>query len=537
MLRSTGERTLGSTLSGIDCIIVIIYILASVTIGLWVGRRNQTAEDYFLAGRQMTWPYIGGSLFASNISTTTLVGLAGAAYVTGISVYNYEWMATVVLAIFAIFFIPIILRSGVFTMPQFLELRFSPISRIYFACLTLFLNVVVDTAGGLYAGTVLLSKFISGVEQWQLTAGLAVAAGAYTISGGLTSVMITDVIQAVILVIASILITVYALDKLGDWDSVVTTIPAAKLSLIQPLSDPDMPWLGLLLGVPLLGFYFWNTNQFMAQRMLAAPNAEEARLGALFAGALKIPVLWIMVLPGTMAAVLYPNLTSGDEAYPTLLLDLLPTGILGLAVAGFVAALMSSISSTLNSASTLVTMDFVQPLAPQISQSKLMRIGQVATFLFMLFSVIWAPQIGRFPSLFAYLQQVLAYAVGPVLVLFFFGVFWSRANARGAHATIVIGLLSAIVLFFLNVVYHQTDIHFLYIAPIVFAISSIAMVIASLSDNATQRHPESTSVLLFSWSEFTQETLQVMARPLLRNYLLLSAVLIVTTIAVVYVWR
>lgn len=344
---------LGISLHPIDIGLISAYFVIAIGLGIWFGRKHDTASDFFLAGRGMLWPVIGLSLFASNISSTTLVGLAGSAYSTGISVFNYEWMAAVVLVVFAVFFLPAILRAQVYTMPEFLSKRYDDRARTYFSLLTLFLNIVVDTAGGLFAGALLLQMMFPALDIWTTVTVLAIAAGIYTIAGGLAAVMFTDAIQAVLLVIGSVLITIFALEQVGGWDAVVAAVPQDKLSLIRPPGDPGVPWPGLVTGVFLLGFYFWCTNQFMVQRLLAAKNINHGRWGALFAGFLKLPVLFIMVVPGTIAILLYPDIEDPNLVYPTMLVDLLPVGIMGLVLAGFVAALMSQIDSTLNSASTL----------------------------------------------------------------------------------------------------------------------------------------------------------------------------------------
>ena len=240
------------------------------------------------------------------------------------------------------------------------------------------------------------------------------------------------------------------------------------LSLIRPLDEPGVPWLGLFTGLPLLGFYFWCTNQFMVQRVLSAKNLQHGRLGSLFAGLLKLPVLFIMVLPGTFAILLFPDLPKADLVYPTLMFELLPVGLLGLVMAGFIAALMSQIDSTLNSASTLVTMDFVAKAKPQLSQKQLMVVGRWITFIFMVLAVLWAPQIERFGSLFKYLQKVLSYTVPPVVAMFLVGIFWKRANAQGAFFSLVIGVVLGAICFYMNDIAGITSVHFLYVAPILF---------------------------------------------------------------------
>jgi len=315
-------------------------------------------------------------------------------------------------------------------MPEFLERRFDGRARTYFSLLTLFLNIVVDTAGSLYAGGLLLKLIFPGIPMWQTISVLALIAGIYTIAGGLAAVIYTDAIQTAFLLIGSIVITITAFDKLGgSWDIITSSVSGAKLSLIRPLDDAGVPWLGLFTGLPILGFYFWCTNQFMVQRTLSAKDTNNGRWGSLFAGFLKLPELFIMVLPGTMAILLYPHLKNPDMVYPTLMFDHLPTGLLGFALAGFIAALMSQIDSTLNSASTLVTMDFIRRWKPKLDNRQLMKVGRWVTFGFMILAALWAPQIEKFGSLFKYLQRVLSYTVPPVVAMFLIGLFFKRANS------------------------------------------------------------------------------------------------------------
>ena len=468
------------TLSTIDYVMISAYALVVIVIGLFFARREKNAEQYFLAGRRMTWPLIGISLFASNISSTTLVGLSGNAYGQGIAVFNYEWMAAIVLVIIAAFFLPAYLRARVFTIPEYLERRFDRRSRYYFSALTLFLNIVVDTAGSLYAGGLVIQLVFPQLPLWQIIVALTLVAGIYTAAGGLAAVMYTDALQAVLLTTGACIITWAAWQRIDGWEAVLAVTPPEQLSLILPADDTQLPWPGLVTGVFLIGFYFWGMNQFMVQRLLSARDLQHGQRGALFAGLLKLSVLFIMVMPGLMARVLYPELPNQDQVFPTLMFDLLPPGVLGLVLAGLLAALMSSIDSTLNSASTLVTMDFVHTRAPGIDSRKLMWIGRGVTVLFMLLAMAWAPQIATFSSLFNYLQQVLAYAVSPVVAVLVIGMFWRRASAGAAIAALIAGLLGGILLFVVNVVWGLTDVHFLYIAPLLFVLSSVVLIVFSL---------------------------------------------------------
>ncbi len=525
-----------ATLGALDLAVIAVYAVGIIGLGLFVSRRRASAEDYFLASRSMTWPVIGLALLASNLSSTTLIGLAGAAYATGISVYNYEWMATVVLAFFCVFFLPFLLRSQVYTLPEYLERRYDRRARIYFSALTIFLNIVVDTAGTLYGGAIMLKLILPAWPLWQIVALLALSAGVYTIAGGLRAVIYTETVQAVILLGASVFIAFFAFDRAGGWDAVMAAVDPAKLSLIRPLDDPGVPWLGLVLGVPLLGFYFWCTNQFMVQRVLSAKDERHGRWGALFAGLLKLPVLYLMVLPGTAAILLYPDLERPDLVYPTLIFDLLPVGLVGIVIAGFFAAIMSSIASTFNSAATLVTMDFVRALRPDAGSAMLVRTGRITTLVFMVLAVAWAPQIGRFASLWQYLQAVLAYAVPPVCALFLVGLFWRGANPRGAMAAIVAGLLGGAALFWANVLAPQPlGLHFLYVAPILFGLSSVAMVAGSL---ASRQAPDArVEALLWTPMFYRAETRALAALPWWQNYRVQSVALLLLTAAIVWAFR
>ncbi len=483
----------------------------------------------------MVWPFIGISLFASNISSTTLIGLSGEAYSHGIAVFNYEWMAAVVLVLYCIFILPTVLRSRLYTMPEFLERRYNKAARRYFSALTIFLNIVIDTAGSLYAGGLFLKLIYPDIPIAHSIALIAVLAGIYTIAGGLAAVIYTDALQTLLIIVGCSVIAVMALDKAGGWDVLVSAVAPEKLSLIRPWDDPSVPWPGLITGVFLLGFYFWCTNQFMVQRILSAKSIDHGRWGALFAGFLKLPVLFLMVLPGSFAIVLYPELPNPDLVFPTLIFDLLPVGLIGIVIAGFLAALMSQIDSTLNSASTLVTMDFVQDRYPGLSPHQLMRIGQVVTFVFMVLSVLWAPYIENFGSLFKYLQKVLSYAVPPVLVLFLFGFFSRRANSAGARVTLVLGSLAGVGMFISIEVLELWSLHFLYVAPALFLISALIMVIASHLTTP----PDAGHLDGYTWSpqDYSRDSQALADAPWWANYRLHSLLLLtLTSVIVVAFW-
>lgn len=440
-----------SGLATLDLVIIGIYLLVVVAIGIMVTKRDATGEDLFLAGRSLRWPMIGGSLFASNISSTTLIGLAGAAYASGIAVANYEWMAGVVLVLMAVVFIPIYLKARITTVPEYLEKRFSRNTRLYFSGITILLTILVDTAGGIYAGAVVARTFFPDLILWQTCIVLALFAGLYTVAGGLKAVVFTDVLQTAVLILGSTVLTVIVLGEYDfSWAKARETIPEGHLSLFLPLDSPTLPWLGTLIGVPVLGFWYWATNQYITQRVLGARSIRDAQWGANLAGLLKLLPLFIMVLPGAMAIGLFPDLENGDRVFPTLVVELLPVGLTGLVLAGLVAAIMSSIDSTLNSASTLIVKDFIETPERPLEPHKTGRYGRITTLCLMIFAALWAPQIANFGGLFDYLQQAFSILVPPVTVVFLFGALSRRGAPSSALITLVVGHIGGLGLFLLT---------------------------------------------------------------------------------------
>ena len=526
-----------SKLETLDLAIMIIYGVFIIGYGLYHSKRKNS-EEYFLAGRNMIWPIVGISLFAANISSSTLVGLASSAFQTDTHVFNYEWLAAVILVFFAIFFLPFYLKSKVYTMPEFLERRYDVRSRYYFSFITIVGNVIIDTAASMYVGLIILKLMFPEMSSQTIVMILAFAAAAYTIPGGLNSVIQTEVIQAILLVCGSILLTYFALEQVGGWSGMITGLDAKGaagellssqqtgppkalknaeevLSMVRPAGDKFMPWTGLLLGAPILGFYFWANNQFMVQRVLGAKDVNHGRWGALFAGLLKLPVIFIMVIPGTIAILLFsdldmtfmnymienPNQTIGGKipcsnlkdcpnaTYPVLLFKLLPNGILGLVLAGLLAAMMSSISATFNSASTLFTMDFVQKLNPSISSERLVRVGQLTTLVLVVLAALWAPQIEKFGSLWEYLQIVLSYIAPPVAATFLVGLFVKSANGNGSFAGLLTGFGIAMLMVIASILESQGSnaswvvflkgIHFLHFTTYLFIICALVVILVS----------------------------------------------------------
>lgn len=465
--------------SVIDLAVAAAYVATLLVLGVCLGVRGKSAGDYFLASRHTGWRAIGLSLVASNVSPAALVGISGAAYASGISVYNYEWLAAVVLVAFAVWFLPTILRARVYTMPEFLERRYSPGLRLWFSGVSIVLMVLLDTAGALYAGMAILRAVAPGIGQWQALLLLAAIGGAYTIAGGLRAVIYTEAVQAVVVLGGALLLTLFAFERVGGMQVLLGSVDPERLALFRPADDTLMPWTGVLFGAPILGFYYWCTNQYMAQKMLSARSVADAQKGAILAGGLKLLTLFVIVMPGLAAGLMYEDLPTGEMAYARLLMDLLPAGVLGLVLAAFFGALLAQLSAAYNASGTLVALDFVRRFLPSSSDRQLVRYGRVGTFAALVASLLWAPQIARFPSLWQYFQTVMAYVTPPVVVLYGFGILWPKANRRGALAAVVGGSLLGL-LFFAGNVGGLFDVHFLHVAAWLFAASALLMVAGSL---------------------------------------------------------
>ncbi len=441
---------MNSTISTIDTAIVIAYFVIVLGIGLYISRKTKTGEDLFLGGRSFGWGLIGLSLFASNISSTTIIGLSGAAYTTGIVNSVYEWMSGLPLIVAALVFVPLYLKNRITTIPEYLEKRFDRRSQLFFSGVSIFSTIMIETAGALYAGALVLQAFFPNLVMWQTAVGLAFIAGIYTAFGGLKAVVFTDAIQAVILIVGCSVMTFIIFGRLDySWDNVLASVPDGHFSVVRPADDEALPWPGLLLGVPFLGFWYWSTNQYIVQRILGARSLNDARWGVIFAGFLKIVPLFIMVFPGAMAISLYPGLENGDAVFPMMVTDLLPVGMVGIVLAGLVSAIMSSVDSALNSSSTLFVVDFVKPNKPNMTEQEVAKYGRICTVVLMIVAALWAPQIQNFSGLWTYLQQMFAILVPPIAIIFLVGVFYKRANGHGAFWTLMVGTLGGIITFFL----------------------------------------------------------------------------------------
>lgn len=436
----TDKRKLFVALNAIDWTVIVVYLLIVLIIGAAVTSKVTSGQELFLAGRSLGFVAVGLSLFASNISSTTIIGVAGAAYQSGISVAHYELMAALILVFMALFTIPVFLRVRITTIPEYLEKRFGPFVCKYVSALTIFLSIFVDTAGSIYAGVLVIQILVPGVPFLPTCIALAAFAGLYTAAGGLRAVVYTDVLQAIVLLVGTGIIAYEVFGQFDfSWSKAVASLPAEKLSLVRPLNDPALPWLGVIIGLPVLGFYYWGTNQYIMQRVLGARSLDDARWGAMLAASLKLLPLFLMALPAAFAFSLLPELKNGDQVFPAMIVHFLPAGLTGLVIAGVIAAIMSTIDSTLNSASTLVMYDFVKAEERGWPAKRVIKVGRLATLGFIVIAAFWPLVIRDFPGLFNYIQQVFSYAVPPIVAIFVLAMFWPRMTTAGAIASLIFG--------------------------------------------------------------------------------------------------
>jgi SSS family solute:Na+ symporter len=425
--------------SMLDNVIIGLYFVVVFGIGFYHSRRERTAKDYFLAGQDVGWFAIGASLFATNISSEHFIGLAGSGASTGLAVGCYEWSASFCLLLLGWLFVPHYLKSKVFTMPEFLERRFNAKCRWYLTLISLFAYVFTKISVSLFAGGILIRE-VFGWDYMTSAILLVLATGIYTVSGGLAAVIYTDLFQAFVLVGGAVLLTVLGLGQVGGFEGLRAALPADYFQMIKPASDPVYPWVGTIFGTLILGTWYWCTDQVIVQKTLSAKSVNDARRGTLFCAALKILPVFILVLPGLVAKTLWPNEVTGDNAYPLLVLRLLPPGVTGLMVAALLAALMSSLSSVFNSCSTLITIDIYRKTHPDAAERTLVLVGRVTTAAVVVVSIAWIPFIRYLNNeIYQYLQSVQAYVGAPITAVFLTGILWRGATARAAFVTLIAG--------------------------------------------------------------------------------------------------
>ena len=533
-----------SAFLALDWVVIAGYFTLILGVAWWVTKKQEdTSNDYFLAGRNLGWLVVGTSIFASNIGSEHLVGLAGSGATDGVAMAHYElhaWCLLVLGWVMAPFYI----RSKVFTMPEFLEKRFSSAARWMLSLISLVAYVLTKVAVGIFSGGIVFGvlfpdiQFLGLDSFWLGSIAVIILTGIYTIMGGLRAVAYTETIQTVILVVGSVLVTIYGLDALGGWSQLRAIAGSDMFNLWKPLVPAGMegtwapvitenqmawyfnsnyPWVGMLFCAPIIGLWYWCTDQYIVQRTLSAANLTEARRGAIAAAFLKLLPVFIFIIPGIICFALA---TSGkvevianalidsegnlinenaQQAFPLLVAAILPPGIRGLVVAGLLAALMSSLAGVFNASSTLFTMDFYAKLKPRATQKQLVRMGRIATLVLVIIGLAWIPVIRGGRGLYDYLQTVQGYLAPPIFTVFFFGVFNKRLNATGCLAALSVGFIMGIFRLAIDTpvalidgfAYEEgssfwiiNNIFFQYYSLLIFLVSAITMVIVSYTTAA-----------------------------------------------------
>jgi SSS family solute:Na+ symporter len=560
-------------ITGIDWVVIAFYFGILLCVAWWVVRRaKNSAADYFLAGRNLGWWIIGASIFASNIGSEHIVGLAGSGATSGVAMAHYELHAWCLLVL-AWVFVPFYMRSQVFTMPEFLERRFSTKSRYVLSIVSLITFIVSKIAVGIFAGGVVFATLF---PELQITIGsttidsfwigsvlVIVLTGLYTALGGMRAVAYNDAVQVTILILGSASLTIYGLHKLGGWHELRQLCGSDMFNLWKPLIpagvqgtwspvlektatgqitreawyfNGNFPWLGMLFCAPIIGLWYWCTDQYIVQRALGAPNQTVARRGSIFAAFLKLFPVYLFIIPGLICYALaksgkIPELTSiigadghaipaaAQGAFPLMVQYLLPPGLRGLVVAGLLSALMGSLAGVFNACSTLFTVDLYEKWKPGASQAQLVRTGRIATMVMVVIALAWIPVIKNAHGLYDYLQAVQGYLAPPIFVVFFLGVFFKRMNAAGALWALIVGFAMGIFRMIVDTpvtlglsgfqsgypegsfLWIINNIYFQYFSVLITIVSAIVMVVVSHMTDA----PDYTKIKSLAFGTITSE--------------------------------
>ncbi|MGN6418613.1 MAG: sodium:solute symporter [Pseudobacter sp.] len=542
-----------------DIIITIGYVLAIVTIGLWgsrSGKKTVSSETYFLAGKTLRWPWIGLALFATNISCLHLVSLAQSGFDSGLLNGNFEWMAVLVLILLALFFVPFYIRSGVVTLPDFLEKRYNRACRDWLSLISILSAIVIHIAFSFLAGGIVLETLF-GVNMYVSIILITVLTGLYTIIGGLKSVIVTESIQSIVLIAGAVIITFFAWNKAGGWDGMVhaleQTNASDKLSMVRPVGDPSgLSWLAVLVGYPFLGIWYWCADQTIVQRVLGAKDENHAKAGVLFCGFIKILPVFIFILPGLFAYALYHNnmidlsslprtVVNGEEVlntkgiYTLMIIQLLPSGLVGILVAALLSGLMSQIAGALNAIATLSSYDLYKRFKPAATDKQLVSVGRWSAVIALAISLLLLPLINQYESLFTGINDIIAHIAPPITCIFLLGIFWKRASAKAAQYTLWIGSALGVVAFTVNKIQPDTftgKIPFMMMTFYLFVICMILQIL--LSYVFPVQHTEESKKLY--WNSIW-EPLQIKGWKGIGNYKVITGVLFLTMVVLYWCFR
>jgi len=547
----------------VDITISAFYIAAIFIIGLWAGRgrgkenqhKNEAAQEYFLAGKSLRWPMIGLALFATNISCVHLVSLAQSGFDTGLLNGDFEWMAAFTLILLALFFVPFYLKSKVTTLPDFLEKRYDQASRDWLAIVSVASAIIVHIAFSLLAGGIVLETLF-GINLYASVICIAIITSIYTITGGLKAVVITESIQTIVLISGAIIMSVVCYHKMGGWEPMVNVLKQhnglTKLSMMRPEGDASgMPWYAVFLGYPVLGIWYWCADQTIVQRVLGAKDENNARVGALFCGFIKILPVFIFVMPGLFAYTLAQSgkldlssittinagkaVVNSKGIYTLMITQLIPKGLIGVLVAALLSGLMSQISGALNSISTLVSYDIYKRRKPDAEDDALIKIGKIAAGLSLVLSIAMLPLLNHYESIFTGLNDIIAHIAPPITCVFILGIFWKGASAKSAKLTLWIGSAVGVGVFFIGKISPDSaigHIPFMMMAFYLFCFCAFIQVLFSYIYPVPAN--EITSAL--TWAS-PLEPLKSPGWSGIGNYKLLSLVLLVIMIVLFWVFR
>ena len=503
------------TLDTLDWIFIGLYFLILLGLALWViSKKQKNTEDYFLAGRNVGWFVIGASIFASNIGSEHVVGLAGAGAGNKLPMLIYEIHAWIVL-ILGWVFLPFYARSGVFTMPEFLEKRFDSRARWILSVFSIVAYVLTKISVTIYAGGVVVSALL-GIDFWTGALSTVVLTGIYTVLGGMRAVVYTEALQTIILIVGAAALTFIGVQHVGGWESMRETVTPQYLNMWRSASDPDFPWPSLVVTSTVVGIWYWCTDQYIVQRALTAKNLKEGRRGTIFGALLKLFPVFLFLIPGVIALTMKMrgelNYDTPDQAFPVLMSNLLPSGLRGLVAAGLLAALMSSLASVFNSVSTLFTVDIYKKLKPDTPERKLVRTGQIATVIVVIIGIIWIPIMANISGvLYEYLQKIQSYIAPPIASVFLLGIFHKRINAQGALTTLIVGFVIGAIRVTLElikgsldptgVLYKLGDINFLTFGSWFFLFCIVLLILVSVLTKA----PDKEKIINLTYGTITEE--------------------------------
>ena len=529
----------------LDWLVVSLYFVVLAGIAWWVIRqKTESSADYFLAGRHVGWFVIGTSIFASNIGSEHIVGLAGTGAESGLVMGHYELHSWLVLLLGWVF-VPFYMRSRVFTMPEFLERRYGPASRWLLSVTTLIAYVLTKISVTIYAGGIVFQTMM-GIEFWHGALAIVVLTGVYTVFGGLRAVVYTEALQAIVLIAGSIAVTGIGLWHVGGIRTLLEAADPGHFNMFLPADHPDFPWTGMVFAPPIVGLWYWCTDQYIVQRALAGKSEGEARRGTIFAAYLKLLPFFIFLFPGVIAHVLARSgaldLSASDQAFPTLVGALLPVGLKGLVAGALLAALMSSLAAVFNSSSTLFTIDIYKKLHPQASERRLVMVGRLATAVLVVLGILWIPFVrGLSGQLYTYLQSVQAYIAPPIAAVFFVGLFWPRINSVGAMSALVGGFVLGMGRLVAEINKDQlgggllatfASINFLHFAIFLFLVCVGLLVVASL----LSKPPRPDQIRGLTYGTMTAEDRRASRASWTRGDLIHSALIVLIIVAILVIF-